>query len=477
MNFQRKNLFLSKIGEHLKESPFMKKLHKRLNLSLVFSLGISVAASGMAHADVFSIELEKALMASDKIASVHQTYLSAREDVSIATSGTEWSSNVVLDSKRANKQTNGGDFTRNDSRNLTLNVKKKLYDGGVGAAQETVAMITLDLVMQQINMTEQSVLLEAIRAYTGLAEAQDRVEINRANVKRLEEYLKAAQLQLDIGEITPTDFAGTRARFARANAGLIQAESALSSQRATYEAVIGPVPSRLDLPNPDFNLPSTAMAAGDRAIENHPSYRIASLQERIARKTMDVLIAGVRPNVDLTLSGKTTDATSVLMDTENYSATVMLSMPLFPSSSVYAKSRGAVADHREALYSQKDAAKSTRLQAQNAFRAYQSAQAVIAAYEAEFEAAAIFRDGTTQEVQFGEKTLLDQLDAEQDVVNAELNLLIAKHDHIDAVFSLLASIGALTSENLGLVGMTSPEDAEPIKSPIMAPFPIIDYPE
>ena len=63
---------------------------------------------------LFSIELEKALKASDKIASAHQSYF-LREDVAIATSGTEWSSNLVLDSKRGNKQTNGGDFTRNDS--------------------------------------------------------------------------------------------------------------------------------------------------------------------------------------------------------------------------------------------------------------------------------------------------------------------------------------------------------------------------
>ena len=455
----------------------MPLLSKRFKLSLVSTFGLSLVLTGVSKADIFSLELEKALMSSDKIASAHQSYLSAREDVAISTSGTEWTSNLVLDSKRANKQTNGGDFTRNDARNLTLNVKKKLYDGGVGSAQKTVAMITLDLVMQQINMTEQNVLLDAIRAYTGLAEARDRVAINGANLNRLDEYLKAAELQLNLGEITPTDFAGTRARYARANASLIQAEAALSSQRASYEVIIGDVPSQLSLPESSYPLPMTAAAAADRAIADHPSYRIAAMQERIARKTMDVLIAGVRPNLDLTLSSKTTDSTAVAMDTENYSATVMFSMPLLPSSSVYAKSRGAVADHREALYSQKDAAKSTRLSAENAFRNYQSTEAVIAAYQAEYDAAVIVRDGTKQEVEFGEKTFLDQLDAEQDVVTSELNLLIAKHDRIDAMYSLLAAMGALTAENLDLNGMTSPELAAPIKSPIVAPFPIINYPE
>ncbi len=444
---------------------------------LALTCGVGMLISGTAHADVFALELEKALMTSDKIAATHQSYLSAREEVSTATSGTDWSSNLVLDNKRANKQTRGGDFTRNDARNLTLNVNKKLYDGGVGSAQKTVAMISLDLVMAQINLTEQNVLLEAIRAYTGLAQAQDRVAINRKNLDRLNQYLTAAELQLDLGEITPTDYAGARARQARANASLIQAESQLSSQMATYETLIGAVPANLTLPSASFDLPQTSAAAANQAVQRHPSRQIAYLQERIARKTMDVLIAGVRPNLDLTLSGKTTDHTTPTMDTENYSATVMFSMPLFPTSSVYAKSRGAVADHREALFNLKDTEKSTRLSAENAYRSMTSAEAVIAAYQAEYDAAAIVRDGRIQEVQFGEKTLLDQLDAEQDVVTAELSLLIAKHDRINAIYNLMAAMGELNAQNLGINSMASPKDADPIPSPIMSFLPIIEYPE
>ena len=448
----------------------------RLITTLILSGGYSFIAGG-ASADVFSNELENALHASDKIASAHQSYFSAREDVSIATSGTEWTSNLVLDAKRANKRINGNDMFRDDARNVTLNVKKKLYDGGVGSAQYTVAMITLDLKMEQIRMTEQNVLLEAIRAYTGLAEARDRVAINRANLRRLDEYLKAAQLQLDLGEITPTDYAGSRARHARANASLIQAEATLSSQEASYISIIGAIPSNLTLPEISFALPMTAAAAGDQALLTHPTYQISSLRERIARKTMDVLIAGVRPNLDLTLSSKSIDSRTDAMDSVNHSATVIFSMPLLPSASVYSKSRGAVADHREALFSYKDSMKATRLTAENAFRAYQSAEAVIDAYEAEIDAAVIFRDGTTQEVQYGEKTILDQLDAEQDVVTAELNLLIAKHDRLDAIFSLMSAMGVLTSDTLGLNGMAAPADAAPIDSPIVTLFPIIDYPE
>ena len=146
-----------------------------------------LASSGKADADIFRLELSKALNFSDKIASVHQSYLSALEDITIARAGTDWTSSLVLDSKRGERQVDDGDFNANNSRNVTVNVGKKLYDGGVGKAQESVAKMTLDLTIEQINLTEQNVLLEAIGAYTGLAEARDRVSISQGNVNRLEE--------------------------------------------------------------------------------------------------------------------------------------------------------------------------------------------------------------------------------------------------------------------------------------------------
>lgn len=444
---------------------------------LILLLVLCCSRLALADTDLFTQELEKALRTSDKIASAQQAYLSAREDVTLAKAGREWTSRLAFDNRWANRKVDGGDYNRNDSQNLTLNVEKKFYDGGVGSAQQTVAMISLNLAIQQINMTEQNVLLEAIRTYTGLAQAYDRVAINRANLNRLDEYLKAAQLQLDLGEITPTDFAGSRARYARAHAGLIQAEAELISQEARYRAIFGTIPSQLSLPEVSFKDPLTAAAAGDRALTDHPTYLIAQLQEQIARKSMDVLVAGIRPNLDLTLSSRATDTQSEAMDSVDHSATLTFSMPLLPSRSVYSKSRGAVADHREALFAQKDSRTATRLAAENAFRLYESTQAVIAAYQAEYDAAIIFRDGIRQEVQFGEKTILDQLDAEQDLVTAELNLLIAKHDRLDAIFTLMATMGILTAQTLGLDGIDAPADIEPPESPIVGILPVIDYSE
>ena len=152
------------------------------------------------------------------------------------------------------------------------------------------------------------------------------------------------------------------------------------------------------------------------------------------------------------LKGSTTENTLDTRDNEEFSASVNFTMPLYPSSSVRAKSRSVVADHRQSLFNLRDNQRSTRLLAENAFRQFKASQIVIKAYEAEKDAAIAVRDGTQQEVQFGDKTFLDQLDAEQDVVLAELNLLDCKRDVINASYQLRSAIGLLTTLHLGLEG-------------------------
>ncbi|MCE2518048.1 MAG: TolC family protein [Alphaproteobacteria bacterium] len=453
---------------------------KRTTLRLLGALalgGVVMGSAQLAKADVFTRELERALLASEQIKASHKAYLSAREELVIAHAGSEWSSSMTLDQTRSNQAVKGDEFSRSDSRNLTLQVKKKLYDGGVSSAQETVALLQLDLAMNQVAMTEENVLLAAVQAYTGLSSARDRLRISTANLARLDEHLRAATLKLEIGESSATEFSGTKARHARAMADRIQSENNLATAEATYISLIGTPPVTMNMPAIPANLPLTTAAAAKSALDHKPGHHISYLTERITRKTMDVLLAQVRPNLDLTLSGKTTDATSNLMDKETASANITFSMPLYPSTSVFAKSRGAAADHQKSLHDLSENRRTTVLTAENAFRSYQAATAVINAYEAELNAAAAVRDGTIKEVKFGQKSVLDQLDAEQDVVNAQLNLLVARHDQVISAYTLLSASGLLTPSGLALTGQGTPAEAAPIDNPIVGPFPLLRYPE
>ncbi len=81
------------------------------------------------------------------------------------------------------------------------------------------------------------------------------------------------------------------------------------------------------------------------------------------------------------------------------------------------------------------------LNAENTYRQFLSKDSLIKANQSEYDAAIIFRDGVRKEVEFGLKTLLDLLDAEQDVVNAELNLISSRGDYVlSGILCLLALV-------------------------------------
>jgi outer membrane protein TolC len=458
--------------------------------SVRFHLMIALMAWGsvmltchVGRADVLQIELERALLKSEKIMSAQKAYSSAIEELVIARAPSEWSSTLSLDNKWEEQAIKGDDFSRNDSRNLTVEIKKKLYDGGVSSEQEALARLRLDLAKMQRGAVEENVLLEAVRTYTTLSSARNRLSLSEANLARLDEHLRAATLKLEIGEGTVTELSATKARHARAKATLIQAENNLATADASYVSLIGKPPAKMDMAKMDvadllLDLPSTATEAADLALSHKPSHQIIHLQERIARRTINALLAQIRPNVNLTFTGRTTDATSDRGDQEVGSARVEFSMPLYPSPSVRAKSRGVVADHQKSLHDLSDDRRTTRLNAENAYRAYQTANAVISAHLAELDAAIAVRDGTAQEVEFGQKSILDLIDAEQDLVNAQLNLLVARHDLVISAYTLLASAGRLSAERLGLTAAAKQiDDGSPIENPFVGAFPILDYDE
>lgn len=473
---------LKKVGTlktQIMKTPFKKKMSSLpfLTPTIVFSIVGMMTGVHLASADVFTTELGKSITRSEKINAARQGYLSARENLVIAKNGQEWSANLSAGHKYSETSTNGADFAETNNRDVSVTIKRNLFDGGLSSAEETVAGLQLDLAVAQVKLAEEDVLSAAIQAYTAVVTATDQLKISQSNVARLNEHLKAAEIQLQVGESTATQLAGTKARLARANAGLIQSETALANAEAQYISLIGPKPVGLTMPPIATNLPASALAAGDMALSLSANYQLAFLNERITRKNMDVLVAQVKPNIDFSLVGKTVDNTLSTRDSEEVSAAINFSMPLFPTSSVRAKSRGVVADHRQSLFKLQDNKRATRLAAENAYRNYAANVAVISAYEAELEAAIAVRDGTAQEVQFGEKTILDQLDAEQDVVTAQLNLLVARRDVVDASYSLKAAIGQLYADDLGLIGAGSLADEPALQSPLVGPYPRLDYPE
>jgi outer membrane protein len=86
----------------------------------------------------------------------------------------------------------------------------------------------------------------------------------------------------------------------------------------------------------------------------------------------------------------------------------------------------------------------------SAWAQFQSAEASIASNEAAERANEIAFEGVTKEQQVGGRTVLDVLNAEQELLNASVALVSAKRNAEVAAFGVLAANGSLTAKNLGL---------------------------
>jgi len=91
-------------------------------------------------------------------------------------------------------------------------------------------------------------------------------------------------------------------------------------------------------------------------------------------------------------------------------------------------------------------------QVRSAFAGWKAAREVIATAQAGIEANRGSVTGVRVEEQMGARTILELLDAEQELLNAEVTLVTGRRDAYAAGFALLAAMGKAEARDLGLDG-------------------------
>jgi len=80
----------------------------------------------------------------------------------------------------------------------------------------------------------------------------------------------------------------------------------------------------------------------------------------------------------------------------------------------------------------------------------EAAKSNIEATQAQVQAAEIALNGVREEARVGQRTTLDVLNAQQELVNARVALVSAQRDRVVASYTLLSSVGRLSPQTLGL---------------------------
>lgn len=306
---------------------------------------------------------------------------------------------------------------------------------------------------EALRVLEQQILLDAVTAYMNVLRDIAILDLRRRNVQVLEEQLRQTRDRLNIGQVTRTDVAQAESRLAAARSAALQAEADITTSRATYRRVVGFEPGRLSPGMPvDRHSPRVLSAAVDRGVAENPLVTAAMYGVDIALLSVKINEGALYPTLAAQANIFQRYTRDSLTKQQSFSASgvVQLSIPIYQGGSEYAlirQSKHTLAQQRQILEQQRDQVRATVMEAWGLLEA---SKEQIRAAQAQVTAAEAALNGVSEEARVGQRTTIDVLNAQQELVNARVSLVIAQRDRVVNSFSLLSATGRLSPQVLGL---------------------------
>ena len=360
-------------------------------------------------------------------------------------------------------------FTNPDRAiNGQLNLGVPIFSGGAVRNGVRGAEARVDAGQADLRGTESDIFTETTAAYMDVLRGQAIVGLQANQVDVLGVNLQATSDRFEIGDLTRTDVAQSQARLAIAQSDLRTAQANLIASRETYTRLTGMAPDDLQPPPPLPGFPPSVEEAEDIALVQNPDLIAAKERARAAGFDTDVTNAARLPRVSV-VTGTTYSnylgslggvgvvpgggAVPVVVPQTSTAvqAGVQLNLPLFQGGLPAAQRRQAQAREGAALETVIATERFVIAQVRSAWSSWQAASAVIVSAQSAVDAAALSLEGVRAENSIGNRTILDTLNAEQELLNARVSLVTARRNAYVAGFQLLAAMGRAEARDLGLV--------------------------
>jgi outer membrane protein len=357
---------------------------------------------------------------------------------------------TFVNNKATYAQTSGATGIQSYGGTVTQNLLN-----GFGTANRTRQAEQLVSAAREIlRQTEQTVLLNAATAYMNLIRDAAILDLQRRNVEVLQEQLRQTRDRFNVGEVTRTDVAQAESRLAAARAQMLTAESNFTTSRSTYRQVIGVEPGTLAPASPVDSLsPRSLPAAVVEARTRHPAVTTAMFNVDAAQFQVKIAESSLYPSLNLVGSAQQNyGSTSALTVLQSFAGSVVgqLTIPVYQGGTEYATIRQA----KETLSQRRTDLDTARDQTQQlltqSWGQLEAAKAQIQATTTQVNAAEIALNGVREEARVGQRTTLDVLNAQQELVNARVSLVTAQRDRVVASYALLAASGRLSPQVLAL---------------------------
>ncbi len=335
--------------------------------------------------------------------------------------------------------------------NKGLTITQKLYNGGSSLSNLQFAKNEILAQRFYLKNIEQEVFLDSIKLYADLATEKTNLNLKKKNVEFLKSQKELTKEQFEIGEVTLTDVSIAEARLSLAKSELLESSNKIISLSAKFSSIFGaePINPEVKLQLDDFNWDIEILKNNSK--ENNPKilnlmYLIKSTEKKIQSLKRKRL-----PSLKLEAEAKInkgyfrTDS-----EREVLSAFAKVDIPLYQAGSAASKIR----EVKKKLFAQKELLKMESQEIEygvvSSKSSFDYSLSRINAYKKQIESNKIYLDGINQELQLGERTTLDLLDGEQELLQSELDLVKAYRDYFISYYEILFHLGKLNAKDLNL---------------------------
>ncbi len=420
------------------------------------ALAVFLASASPAplHAESLHDALTAAYFYNPRLDAERARLRATDENVTRAESG--WRPTVEASADFGRQETTtkprSGNNGQTDPWGYSISVRQPLFDGFRTLNEVSEAEASVKAGRENLRLVEATTLLEAVTAYVDVVAAQAVVRLREDNVRVLSEELDAAKTRRAVREVTRTDVAQAQARLAGALSTADLARADLKTARGNFRRVVGHEPSNLQMPPLTLKqLPNSLEEAWAVAERQNPSVGTALHREEAARYAVDKIRGELLPQVNLEANwGVREDANNLFEEQEQASITGRVNIPLYDGGDTRARVRQAKQTHVSRLQEIEQARADAQAAVTAAWSELQGQRAKVRSDQVQLEANRIALEGTREEQKVGQRLLIDVLNAEQEYVESQIQLVSAKREVIITSYRLLAAIGQLTAQDLGL---------------------------
>lgn len=339
---------------------------------------------------------------------------------------------------------------RYDSDSYGLRVTQDLFTSGKNVNDFRAKRAEIRAEEAKYKATEQQIILAAISAYLDVLSAQSVLKLRNKNVDVLSNQLDAVKDRFEVGVVTRTDIAQSQAALVGAKATALGARASLRASRAVYREIVGIEAANLTKPKKLPRLPRKLDRAISMARKENPDLKNAQELSASGRFTSYSTVGGALPSLKLTGTYSRTENPSGLpkVDADTTSVQLNFNMPIFMGGRSIA-AIAASSDVSNALKQNVHAASNmVERQVIVAWNNIEATKSAAQSRREQIEAARLALEGVREENKLGTRTNLDVLNAEQDLLDAQVGLVDAERNEQLAAYNLLASMGRLTAKRL-----------------------------